>query len=67
MMYYAVAKIVLSDHAPKGMEPYITEGKSYPMIESDRHGFTTLDDDGEVICCLWQGCGHQVVWERANA
>jgi len=44
--------------APEGCEPYLTPGKMYETLNVDDDGFDVIDDDGDVLYCLWKGCAH---------
>lgn len=44
--------------APEGCEDYLTPGKMYETLNVDDDGFDVIDDDGDVLYCLWKGCAH---------
>ena len=57
--------------APKGVSiaPYLTPGATYKVLAGINNDmFTINDDDGEMLYCLWSGCGHIKgdSWERVQ-
>jgi hypothetical protein len=44
--------------APEGDYGYLTPGKKYEILESDKISFQILSDTGIKMFCLWEGCGH---------
>ena len=55
--------------APEGCPEYLTAGKAYEVIEApgSSRGFEVVDDDGDRIFCLWEGCAHvKGDWQRSK-
>lgn len=47
----------ITDSVPAGLG-YLTDGKAYDILEDDGRLFTIVDDQGDEIDCLWEGCAH---------
>lgn len=37
---------------------YLTPGKVYDIYEADEYGFSMIDDEGDELGCLFEGCSH---------
>lgn len=44
--------------APDDCHEYLTAGKEYAVVESGGGNFTIIDDDGDELYCLLEGCAH---------
>ena len=50
--------------APKGCREWLTEGKEYNVVKTGLyarpggHSFEIMDDDGDMIGCIENGCSH---------
>lgn len=44
--------------APEDCNSYLTPGKEYKVIIGNFKSFNIIDDDGDELYCLLEGCAH---------